>query len=193
VGYHARVQLARLARNEALQTRLDYPIQSWRFGDELAILFLPGEVVVDYSLRLKREFDRDRLWINAYANDAPCYIPSERILREGGYEGAGAMVYYDRPTKLAAGLEDKIVGEIHRQLPATFRPEKGTEGTKPKSPEASLRSIRVSPGLRVELVASEPLVIDPVSVNFGPDGKTWVVEMHDYPTGLRGGYEPGGR
>ena len=132
VGYHARVQLARLARNETLQTRLDYPIQSWRFGDELAILFLPGEVVVDYSLRLKREFDRDRLWINAYANDAPCYIPSERILREGGYEGAGAMVYYDRPTKLAAGLEDKIVGEIQRQLPATFQPEKGTEGTKPK-------------------------------------------------------------
>ena len=193
IGYHARVQLARLARSEALQTRLDYPIQTWHFGDELAMVFLPGEVVVDYSLRLKREFDRDRIWINAYANDAPCYIPSERVLREGGYEGAGAMVYYDRPTKLAAGLEDKIVGEIHRQLPGSFRQKKGTEGTKPKSPEASLRSIRVSPGLRVELVAAEPLVIDPVSINFGPDGKTWVVEMHDYPLGLRGGYEPGGR
>ena len=193
VGYHARVQLARLARSEALQTRLDYPIQTWRFGDELAMVFLPGEVVVDYSLRLKREFDRDRIWVNAYANDAPCYIPSERILREGGYEGAGAMVYYDRPTKLAAGLEEKIVREIHRQLPGTFRPKKGTEGTKPKSPEASLRSMRVRPGLRIELVAAEPLVIDPVSIQFGPDGRTWVVEMHDYPLGLRGGYEPGGR
>ena len=193
IGYHARVQLARLARSEALQTRLDYPIQTWHFDDELAMVFLPGEVVVDYSLRLKREFDRDRIWINAYANDAPCYIPSERVLREGGYEGAGAMVYYDRPTKLAAGLEDKIIGEIHRQLPGTFRQTKGTEGTKPKSPEASLRSIRVSPGLQVELVATEPLVIDPVSINFGPDGKTWVVEMHDYPLGLLGGFEPGGR
>ncbi len=193
VGYHARVQLARLARSEALQTRLDYPIQTWRFGDELAMLFLPGEVVVDYSLRLKQEFDRDRIWINAYANDAPCYIPSERILREGGYEGGGAMVYYDRPTKLAAGLEDKIVGEIHRQLRGAFRAKKGTEGTKPKSPEASLQSIRVGPDLRVELVAAEPLVIDPVSIQFGPDGKTWVVEMHDFPLGLRGGYEPGGR
>ncbi|MEE2947687.1 MAG: neutral/alkaline non-lysosomal ceramidase N-terminal domain-containing protein [Verrucomicrobiota bacterium] len=193
VGYHARVQLARLARNEALQTRLDYPIQTWRFAGELAMVFLPGEVVVDYSLRLKREFDRARLWINAYSNDAPCYIPSERILREGGYEGAGAMVYYDRPTKLAAGLEDKIVSEIHRQLPETFRTKKGTEGTNPQSPGASLRSIRVRPGLRVELVASEPLVIDPVSINFGPDGRIWVVEMHDYPLGLRGGYEPGGR
>ena len=35
-----------------------------------------------------------RLWITAYANDDPCYIPSERILREGGYEGGGAIVYY---------------------------------------------------------------------------------------------------
>ncbi len=193
VGYHARVQLTRLARNEALQTQFDYPIQTWCFGGELAMIFLPGEVVVDYSLRLKREFDCARLWVNAYANDAPCYIPSERILREGGYEGVGAMVYYDRPTKLAAGLEDKIVSEIHRQLPATFQSKKGTEGTNPQSPGASLRSIRIHPGLRVELVASEPLVIDPVSIHFGPDGRTWVVEMHDYPLGLHGGYEPGGR
>lgn len=193
VGYHARVQLARLARNESLQTQLDYPIQTWCFGRKLAMVFLPGEVVVDYSLRLKREFDRERLWVNAYANDAPCYIPSERILREGGYEGAGAMVYYDRPTKLAAGLEDKIVNEIHRQLPEKFWSKKGTEGTNPQSPNASMRSIRIQPGLRIELVASEPLVIDPVSINFGPEGRTWVVEMHDYPLGLRGGYEPGGR
>ena len=97
VGYHAGVQLARLDRGEALRTKIDYAIQTWAFGDVLAMVFLPGEVVVDYSLRLKRELDGLRLWINAYANDAPCYIPSERVLREGGYEGGGAMVYYDVP------------------------------------------------------------------------------------------------
>ena len=51
------------------------------------MVFLPGEVVVDYVLRLKKEFDPARLWVTAYANDEPCYIPSERILKEGGYEG----------------------------------------------------------------------------------------------------------
>ena len=76
------------------RAELDYSVQAWRFGDELAMVFLPGEVVVDYVLRLKKEFDPARLWVTAYANDVPCYIPSERILREGGYEGGGAMVYY---------------------------------------------------------------------------------------------------
>ncbi len=52
-GYHARVQLARLDKGEALRTKISYPIQSWSFGDSLAMVFLPGEVVVDYSRRLK--------------------------------------------------------------------------------------------------------------------------------------------
>lgn len=120
IAHHARAQLARLDRGEPLQSKLSYMIQTWTFGDQLAMVFLPGEVVVDYSLRLKREFDRTRLWVNAYGNDVPCYIPSERVLKEGGYEGGGAMVYYDRPTKLAPGLEEKIVNEVHRQLPSTF-------------------------------------------------------------------------
>src|SRR5262249_12462782 len=97
IGYHARVQLDRLGRGETLRSKIDYAIQAWTFGDSLAMVFLPGEVVVDYSLRLKREFDHLRLWINAYADDVPAYIPSERVLKEGGYEGGGAMVYYDVP------------------------------------------------------------------------------------------------
>src|SRR5262249_18750339 len=64
VGYHARVQLDRLDRGEKLRSKVEYPIQTWSFGDSLAMVFLPGEVVVDYSLRLKREFDHLRLWIN---------------------------------------------------------------------------------------------------------------------------------
>ena len=121
IGYHAQIQLNRLDRGEALQTALPYPIQTWTFGDELAVVFLPGEVVVDYSVRLKRECDDSRLWVNAYCNDVPCYIPSRRILREGGYEGEGAMIYYDRPTRFAPVVEDMIVQTVHELLPRTFR------------------------------------------------------------------------
>jgi hypothetical protein len=120
VGSHARLNLARLDRGEHLPTTLPYMIQTWTFGEDLALVFLPGEVVVDYSLRLKREFDAKRLWINAYANDVPCYIPSERILAEGGYEGGGAMIYYDKPARLAIGIENAIVQSVHELLPATF-------------------------------------------------------------------------
>lgn len=120
VGYHAEVQLERLDRGEALQTELSYPVQTWTFGRDLAMVFLAGEVVVDYTLRLKREFDGSRLWVTAYANDVPCYIPSRRILAEGGYEAEGAMVYYDRPTRLSPEVEDLIVAAVHRLMPPQF-------------------------------------------------------------------------
>jgi hypothetical protein len=121
IAYHARKNLARLDRGESLPTHLPYQVQTWNFGTNLALVFLPGEVTVDYSLRLKLELDSARLWVNAYANDVPCYIPSERVLAEGGYEGESAMVYYDRPTRFAPGLEDRIIGAVRDLLPRGFR------------------------------------------------------------------------
>ena len=61
-----------------------------------------------------------------------------------------------------------------------------------KSPEASRRSIRVRPGFAVELMASEPLVRDPIAFDWGADGRLWVVEMGDYPLGADGKGKPGG-
>lgn len=120
VGFHAKIQLQRLARGEALQSRIDYPVQTWAFGDDLALVFLAGEVVVDIGLRIKNECDPDRLWVTAYSNDAPCYIPSDRILREGGYEAEGSLLYYDRPSRLSVGTEDLIVDAVRDLLPPKF-------------------------------------------------------------------------
>ncbi len=61
----------------------------------------------------------------------------------------------------------------------------------PKSPEASLAAMHVRDGLKIELVAAEPLTVDPIAIDWGPDGKLWVVEMADYPLGVDG--RPGGR
>jgi len=190
LGYHARVNLARLDRGETLPDAIDYSVQTWRFNKQLAIAFLPGEVVVDYSLRLKR--DLEKIVVVAYANDAPCYIPSERILREGGYEGGDAMIYYDLPQRFAPGLEQKIVDAVEKQLIA-FRHVRGTEGTNPKSAAESLRSIRIPGSMRVELVASEPLVQSPVAIDWDARGRLWVCEMFDYPTGIDERWKPGGR
>lgn len=120
IAYHAKKNLARLDRGETIPTHLPYLVQTWSFGNDLAMVFLPGEVTVDYALRLKHEFDRSRLWVNGYSNDVPCYIPSRRVLEEGGYEGAGAMVYYDRPTKFAPDVEERIVGAVHALMPKEF-------------------------------------------------------------------------
>jgi hypothetical protein len=120
-AYHARQFLARLDRGQPIPTQLPYPVACWNFGDDLAMLFLGGEVVVDYALRLGRRFDLDRLWITAYANDVPCYVPSRRILREGGYEADGAMIYYARPTRFSDQVEDILVQAVEGVVPASFR------------------------------------------------------------------------
>ncbi|MEI7699102.1 MAG: neutral/alkaline non-lysosomal ceramidase N-terminal domain-containing protein [Planctomycetia bacterium] len=189
-GYYAQVQLQRLDRGEPLMTEISYPIQSVHFGDQLALVFLPGEVVVDYSLRLKKELNSERLWINAYANACPGYVPSERILKEGGYEGGGAMVYYDIPGPYASGVEKIIVDTVHQQLGnvipvvadnASRYTGEGTNGIAPLSPRRAVQSLQTSAGFRAELVVAEPLIQSPVAISFGPDGTLWVAEMTDYP------------
>jgi putative membrane-bound dehydrogenase-like protein len=68
-----------------------------------------------------------------------------------------------------------------------------TGGSRALPPRQSLAALRTRPGLTVELVAAEPLVRSAVAIDFGPDGRLWVAEMYDYPTGLDGKYQPGGR
>jgi putative membrane-bound dehydrogenase-like protein len=63
----------------------------------------------------------------------------------------------------------------------------------PKSLEASLASIRVRPGYAVELVAAEPLIADPIAIDWDAAGRLWVVEMRDYPLGMDGQGAPGSR
>lgn len=119
-GFFARTLIERLDRGEVLPASVPYPVQTWCFGDDLAMVFLGGEVVVDYALRLKWEIDAKRLWVTAYSNDVPCYIASKRVLAEGGYEADLSMVFYGRPARLAPEAEDLIVRTVHELLPDSF-------------------------------------------------------------------------
>ena len=67
------------------------------------------------------------------------------------------------------------------------------DGLQPLSPAEGLAAWQVSPRFKVELVAAEPLVMDPVAIDWGADGKLWVAEMADYPQGIDGHGKPGGR
>ena len=111
----ARMLLAKLAEGRPLEPSYAYPVGVWRFGKQIQFVFLGGEVVVDYALRLKLELGGQRTWVAGYSNDVMAYIPSRRVLREGGYEGAGAMVYYGLPTTWAPDIERRIVDAVHAQ------------------------------------------------------------------------------
>jgi neutral ceramidase len=121
VRRHAALMLDRLARDGVLERAHVEPIQVWRLG-QLTLVALGGEVVIDYALRLKREHASTPLWVAGYTNDVSCYIPSGRVLEEGGYEGGGAMIYYGRPGPFDTSVEERIVtvaGQLMRRLGAS--------------------------------------------------------------------------
>ncbi|MEP7257172.1 MAG: neutral/alkaline non-lysosomal ceramidase N-terminal domain-containing protein [Flavitalea sp.] len=120
-GYFAKLALDKIARGEVIPATLSYPVMTWTFGKELAMVFLAGEVVVDYSLRLKKELGADRLWVNAYSNDVPCYIASARVIREGGYEVDYSMYSYNKPSRFSEGIEGLIIAAVYELLPASYK------------------------------------------------------------------------
>src|SRR5581483_9184132 len=65
--------------------------------------------------------------------------------------------------------------------------------TEPLPVAEAQKQFRLHPGLRIELVASEPLIESPVACAFDENGKLWVVEMRDYPNGPAKGQPPEGR
>ena len=74
--------------------------------------------MVDYSLRLKCNLGSSTTWVSGYCNDVMAYIPSVRVLKEGGYEGGGAMLYYGHPAPWDESVESSIVDAVNRQIKA---------------------------------------------------------------------------
>lgn len=90
-----------------------YPVQVLEFGNGLTMVTLGGEVVIDFALRLKRELGDRPVWVAGYSNDVMAYIPSERVLKEGGYEGMGAMRFTNLPGPWRPGIENQIVSTVY--------------------------------------------------------------------------------
>jgi putative membrane-bound dehydrogenase-like protein len=84
-----------------------------------------------------------------------------------------AVPLSDEPTALQRSIEQQRGGRQWIDLPTD----------PPKSAEDSLACFQAEPGCRVELVAAEPLVLDPVWIDFDHRGRMFVVEYGDYPTG----------
>jgi neutral ceramidase len=109
---HAQRLLAIIKNEGKLPTSYPYPVQVIHFGDALAMVTLGGEVVVDYSLRLKRELKHPMVWVCGYSNDVMGYIPSLRVLKEGGYEAGGAMMFGSHPGAWSEAVEETIIGKV---------------------------------------------------------------------------------
>ena len=111
----ARLMLAAYDEGRPV-TQTPYPVQALRFGRGLTIVALGGEPVVDYALRAKKELRGEDLIVAGYCNDVMGYIPSRRVLREGGYEAVDNTIYYGQPGPLTAEAEDRIIAAAHNVL-----------------------------------------------------------------------------
>ncbi len=157
------------------------PVHVWKFGDVLSWVFLGGEVVVDYQFAIEKELPTQKTWVAAYCDDVPGYVASESQRSEGGYEVDYSMIYYLQPGRWKSGTQSTVVTRA-REISQQTRGE-----DQPLDPQSSLKTMHVPEGYKVELVAAEPLIQDPVNIAFGWDGRVWVVQMSDYPTGGQGG------
>ncbi len=109
----ARLMLAAYDEGQPVR-RTPYPVQAVRLGRDLTLLALAGEPVVDYALRVKRELPGENLIVAGYCHDVMCYIPSRRVLREGGYEAVDNMIYYGQPGPFAESVEETIFAAVRR-------------------------------------------------------------------------------
>src|SRR5205823_3381066 len=74
-------------------------------ANALTLIGLSGEMCVDYALRLKREMGR-RVWVSGYCYDVSAYIPSARMIPQGGYEVEGWLPWGDLPTPFKPEIEE---------------------------------------------------------------------------------------
>ncbi len=86
IAFNARQMLETLDKGESLPTEYSAPIAVWQFGNDLTLVALPGEVVNGYVPLVETVLGPRKLWIAAYSNDCFGYLPTAKVLAEGGYE-----------------------------------------------------------------------------------------------------------
>ena len=97
-------------------TTIPYPVQAFRFGKSVTLVGLGGEVVVDYALRVKKEFPSEDTIVAGYTNDVMSYIVSKRVLKEGGYEPVDSQIYYGNPGPYTEDVEETVMAAVKRAM-----------------------------------------------------------------------------
>jgi hypothetical protein len=89
--FNARGMIERLDRGESLPESYPAPLSLWRFGDDLEMVGLSGEVPVGYAFGAEEILSARRVWVTGYSHEVFGYLPTARIIEEGGYEARGLL------------------------------------------------------------------------------------------------------
>jgi neutral ceramidase len=122
VKFRAQHYLKCLDDGHPVSRSVRLPLAALRIGDDLTFLLAGGEVVVDYGRQLKRVLAADHPWTVGYAYEVPCYIPTARILKEGGYEPDSSLIYYGYYGPFRSSIETNILSHLE-SLAMSLRPK----------------------------------------------------------------------
>ena len=121
----APTMLAMLDRGETLPTVHNSPVSVWQFGQDLTLVGMPGETVGDYAHLVEQAIGPTNLWPAGYCTDQFGYLPSKRVLAEGGYECRGLKSFTG---SFAPEAQDALVNKVKelakkagRKMPPTDR------------------------------------------------------------------------
>ncbi|MDZ7616960.1 MAG: hypothetical protein U1E05_08150 [Patescibacteria group bacterium] len=93
-SHNAKRIIEAQSRGESIPAHYSAPLAMWRFGDDLTLVAISGEVVSDYAFLSAEALGAERVWVAGYCNEVFGYLPSARIVREGGYETLGLVSVY---------------------------------------------------------------------------------------------------
>jgi neutral ceramidase len=112
VRARAQTYLKKIENGEPLPQSVRLPLAAVRIGPDLAFICMGGEDVVDYSKKFKRLFASEHPWLIGYAYEIPCYIPSIRLLKEGGYETEDNLMLYGYYGPFRTSIEGILTGKM---------------------------------------------------------------------------------
>jgi hypothetical protein len=116
VKLRAEAYLKLLNAGQPLPESVKLPLAILRLGEDLTFVLVGGEVVVDYSHRIKRLLADDHPWPIGYAYEVPCYIPSARLIKEGGYETDSSLIYYGYYGPFRGAIETELLNRLEGLL-----------------------------------------------------------------------------
>jgi hypothetical protein len=119
-SFVAKRMLTALDHREKLPTHYPCPVAVWQFDGDLTLVALSGEVVVDYVTMIEKALGPNQLWVAAYCNDVFGYLPSARVLKEGGYETRG--LYTGGIGLFDAKAQDVLVEKVRELAKKVGRP-----------------------------------------------------------------------
>ncbi|MCK5844576.1 MAG: hypothetical protein KAG97_07710, partial [Victivallales bacterium] len=83
---------------------------------KLSIVFLPGEVMVEYGLQIKELTSGKKVIVIAYANEDIDYVPTKEAIAEGGYEAYAGFVFENHPAPYSPEIEERLITDIIKEL-----------------------------------------------------------------------------